>query len=327
MSNNSKQAFDTCQGAYYHDTGYKELFSYPELVQQLIEGFFPPEIAALMDFKTLQIHSGHYITPLFEEKIEDVVWSVNIQYDGQTQSVYLYMLMEFQSSDDKRMALRFMHYVAGFYSQLIKQEKIKPSDPLPPVFPIVLYNGNARWQAPTQMSDMIHSVPGFLQVYQPQLQYYLVDEGAYSEQELDARHSPISGVFYLENAKNHTEIMQAVEKVVANLQNHPDRARLDKVITRWFKRYLQRINAQLKLDTLNSLTEEKGMLAQNIEQWIEQERRESLQQGMQQGKLEMALEMVRQLNVSVKKAAEVASVSVKDLMDYIKQHDQDHSKS
>jgi predicted HTH domain antitoxin len=90
---------------------------------------------------------------------------------------------------------------------------------------------------------------------------------------------------------------------------------------------LQRINAQLKLDTLNSLTEEKGMLAQNIEQWIEQERRESMQQGMQQGKLEMALEMVRQLNVSVKKAAEVASVSVKDLMDYIKQHDQDHSKS
>ena len=37
----------------YHDTGYKESFSYPEFVQQLIEGFAPSEIAELMDFSTL----------------------------------------------------------------------------------------------------------------------------------------------------------------------------------------------------------------------------------------------------------------------------------
>jgi predicted transposase/invertase (TIGR01784 family) len=324
LSDKRKQS-DSTQGAKHHDTGYKELFSYPELVQQLIEGFFPTDIAELMDFDTLQMHNGHYITPLFEEKIEDVVWSVQISHDGQAQQVYLYMLMEFQSSDDKRMALRFMHYVAGFYSQLIKQEKIKPSEPLPPVFPIVIYNGNTRWQAPTQMSDMIHSVPSFLQAYQPQLQYYLVDEGAYSEEELDARHSPISGVFYLENAKNNIQIMQAVEKVVANLQSHPEKARLDKVITRWFKRYLQRIDAQIKLDTFNSLTEEKGMLAQNIEEWIEQERRESAVKAKLEGKLETAFETVRRFNVTVKQAAEAASVSVNELMDYIKQHD--NSKS
>ena len=38
----------------HHDLGYKEVFSYPEFVQQLIEGFTPPEIAGLMDFTTLQ---------------------------------------------------------------------------------------------------------------------------------------------------------------------------------------------------------------------------------------------------------------------------------
>ena len=53
---------------YHHDTGYKELFSHPEFVQQLIEGFASFEIADLMDFSTLKNHSGNYITPLFEEK-------------------------------------------------------------------------------------------------------------------------------------------------------------------------------------------------------------------------------------------------------------------
>lgn len=60
----------------HHDTGYKEVFSYPEFVQQLIQGFAPQEIAKLMDFTTLKQHNSHYITPLFEEKLEDVVWSV-----------------------------------------------------------------------------------------------------------------------------------------------------------------------------------------------------------------------------------------------------------
>jgi hypothetical protein len=32
----------------HHDTGYKELFSHPEFVQQLVEGFAPSEIAGLM---------------------------------------------------------------------------------------------------------------------------------------------------------------------------------------------------------------------------------------------------------------------------------------
>ena len=72
----------------YHDTGYKELFSYPEFVQQLIEGFAPSEIADLMDFRTLQNYSGNYITPLFEEKFEDVVWSVAVTSKGLSQRVY-----------------------------------------------------------------------------------------------------------------------------------------------------------------------------------------------------------------------------------------------
>lgn len=52
--------------AKHHDTGYKALFSHPEFVQQLIEGFAPAEIAARMDFSTLENHSGHYTRSLDE---------------------------------------------------------------------------------------------------------------------------------------------------------------------------------------------------------------------------------------------------------------------
>ncbi|MFP4247518.1 MAG: Rpn family recombination-promoting nuclease/putative transposase [Halochromatium sp.] len=96
--------------AKHHDTGDKELFSHLEFVQQLIEGFAPPEIAALMDFSTLENHSGNYITPLFEERFEDVVWSVQVHWQGVTERVFLYLLIECQSTVDPTMPLRICRW-------------------------------------------------------------------------------------------------------------------------------------------------------------------------------------------------------------------------
>jgi hypothetical protein len=47
---------------YSHDKSYKRLFSSPELVQQLVEGFVDPDIARLLDFSTLERVEGSYIT-------------------------------------------------------------------------------------------------------------------------------------------------------------------------------------------------------------------------------------------------------------------------
>ncbi|MDR5876295.1 Rpn family recombination-promoting nuclease/putative transposase [Vreelandella gomseomensis] len=269
----------------HHDTGYKELFSYPEFVQQLIEGFAPAEIARLMDFSTLKSHSGSYITPLFEEKIEDVVWSVNVNWQGMAQEVYLYILLEFQSSVDRTMPVRLMHYAACFYSELLKQKVITPGQGLPPVFPVVLYNGSERWSASLDLYDMIMpEPPGLLQVYQPRMRYYLVDEGRYTDEQLGLVQSPLSGVFSIEKAStNRQGLQQAVDRIVAIIQADPHKERIDKIITRWLKRHLQRLGAEVDLNQLNSLVEDKDMLAENLENWAQQERQEGEKLGIEKG--------------------------------------------
>nr|WP_273424081.1 Rpn family recombination-promoting nuclease/putative transposase [Halomonas sp.] len=267
-----------------HDTGYKELFSYPEFVQQLIEGFAPAEMAELMDFSTLKNHSGNYITPLFEEKFEDVVWSVEVTWQGVTQQVFLYILLEFQSRVDRTMPIRLMHYVACFYDHLLKNGTTTPHKGLPPVLPIVLYNGSERWTARQDIYDMVHpEPPAFLQVYQPHLRYYLVDEGRYTDEELNLRQTPLSGVFSIENASmDRKGLQQAVDRIVAIIQADPHKERIDKIITRWLKRHLQRLGAEVNLDQLNSLVEDKAMLAENLENWAQQERREEREKVLQE---------------------------------------------
>jgi len=47
------------------------------------------------------------------------------------------------------------------------------------------------------------------------------------------------------------------------------------VIIRWIKRHLQRLRAEINLDQLNSLIEDKDMLAENLENLVKKERLES----------------------------------------------------
>ncbi|RAU16656.1 transposase [Nitrincola tibetensis] len=278
--------------AKHYDTAYKEVFSYPEFVQQLIEGFIPVEIAEIMDFSTLSIHSGNYITPLFEEKLEDVVWSVEVTWDGIKHPIFIYILLEFQSQPDAKMPIRLLHYVACFYDHLLKNKKTTLKKGLPPILPIVLYNGSKRWTAKHDIFDMITpEPPAFLKAYQPHLRYYLVDEGRYTDEDLGFKSTPLSGMFSIENAgKSFQDLQRAVDRIVAIIKADPNKERIDKIVTRWIKRHLKYLGAKINLDKLNSLIEDRDMLAENLENLVQKERLQSEQRGeirgIQKGRME-----------------------------------------
>ncbi|MDR9440632.1 MAG: Rpn family recombination-promoting nuclease/putative transposase [Halomonas sp.] len=183
------------------------------------------------------------------------------------------------------MPIRLMHYVACFYDHLLKGNETTPGRGLPPILPIVLYNGSAPWTAEQDIYAMVHpEPPGFLRVYQPHLRYYLIDEGRYTDDQLGSRETPLSGVFSVENAGQSWEaLQQAVDRVVAIIQAAPHKERTDRIITRWMKRHLQRLGAEVNLDQLNSLVEDKDMLAENLENLVKKERMEGRQEGRQEG--------------------------------------------
>lgn len=81
-------------------------------------------------------------------------------------------------------------------------------------------------------------------------------------------------------------LQQAVDRVVAIIQADPNKDRTDAIITRWLKRHLQRLGAEVNLDRLNSLVEDKDMLAENLQTWAQKERQEGRQEGLQEGRQE-----------------------------------------
>jgi len=101
-------------------------------------------------------------------------------------------------------------------------------------------------------------------------------------------------VFTVENAGESWEALQrAVDRVVAIIQADPHKERTDRIITRWLKRHLHRLGAGVNLDRLESLVEDKDMLAENLENLVKKERLEGRQEGRLEGRLEEAREVVR----------------------------------
>jgi hypothetical protein len=172
--------------------------------------------------------------------------------------------------------------VAALYESLIKEKCVNPSHGLPPVFPIVLYNGEKRWQVATNIADLIQC-PAVLSPYQPNMAYYLLDEGAYTESELNSVHNAVAAVFSLENANTHEAATQAIEQMAQAIKQLPNKQRIDKAISYWIKRHLQRNLPQVIIPQTEQLLEDTSMLATNIQKWYHHAHESGVMQGELQG--------------------------------------------
>jgi len=249
-----------------HDSGYKLLFSDPLMVRDLVQGFIDDPWLRKLDFSTLEPVKGHYVSEDLRDRAEDVVWRVRAGEDW----LYLYLLIEFQSRVDRFMALRMMVYVGLLYQDLIRHRQLGPQRLLPPVLPIVLYNGERRWRAPVTLTDLLPKVPAFLAPLQPQMRYVLIDEGAVPADTL-ARlpRNLVAAIFRLEQPQSPEEVQRLVAEFEAATRGD-EFATVRRVIAIWLRAALLRNRKYpILLPELDDLQELSIMLSQRIEQWAE----------------------------------------------------------
>lgn len=154
------------------DTAYKQLFAHPEMVRDLLLGFVPGEWVRQLDLSSLERVNGSYVGDGGDHRHSDMVWRVRLAGDW----IYIYLLLEFQSRSDHWMALRMQVYVGLLYQDLIKRHELPEPGKLPPVFPVVLYNGAKPWRAAKNLAELIVTVPADLQHLQAAQRYLLVDQ-------------------------------------------------------------------------------------------------------------------------------------------------------
>ncbi len=120
---------------------------------------------------------------------------------------------------------------------MIKTRQLPPDKRLPPIFPIVLYNGKKRWNAATELKDLIVNLPSGLEQYLPSLKYLVLDEGSYKLDELSPLKNLVAAILRLENSNTDDDIFEVITNLIEWLST-PEQSRLRHRFSLWINRVL-----------------------------------------------------------------------------------------
>jgi hypothetical protein len=227
-----------------------------------------------------------------ERREGDVIWRIPRRGGGDT---YLMLLLEFQSTPDRWMALRALVYVGLLWQHLVREKQLPPDGRLPPVLPVVVYNGDPRWAMPLALRELVglpEETP--LWRYQPDMCYHIVDEGAFSDDDLAARDTLTALLFRLEASPDPDRVVALADAVLAWFGRHPGFDGLRPL----FAELLGALMGPLALGVRvpEELLEVRNMLATRAEEWKRQWLQEGLEKGLEKGRAEgEAALLLRQL--------------------------------
>lgn len=245
------------------DLGYKELFSNKEMVRDLLTGFVREDWIGELDFSKMDRVSGTYVSDDLRERHDDMIWKIGFR----DRWLYVYILLEFQSTVDRWMGVRLLTYIGLLYQDLIKTGAIGEKDLLPPVLPLVIYSGKRRWNAPVSLEKLFPQTPSGLDRYQPSLRYFLMDEGRYDDSRLQMPRNLVAALIRMENSRSHQDLRLVIRELIDWLQL-PEHTKIRRSFTVFLRGVLlpKRIPDK-DFSTYEDLLEVDTMLAEKVRDW------------------------------------------------------------
>ncbi len=275
----------------FHDSSYKLFFDHTRMVRDLLHCFLPADLLTMLDFDRLERMSDQYVDDGLTQSRGDTAWRIRFRgQDGEADSwLYLLVLLEFQSTVDSFMAARISAYSGQMYLKLIRNGDIAKGDRLPPVLPIVLYNGRSRWSAPEEMGSLVAPVGAHLAPFQLHQRYLLVDEHALRVTDLPEDNLVAVQIALEQGSIVHTE--PNLRKLSRLLQGPGDES-LRRVFVEWARELLERssltsaesgLAGELRrLGETGGLDEMATIFAENVEAFAKQHFAQGLEKGLEQ---------------------------------------------
>jgi predicted transposase/invertase (TIGR01784 family) len=131
-----------------HDQLFRKALENPIVAREFIEAHLPKNVLAVMDTNTLKLEKESFVELDLANSVSDVLFSAKFQ----GRYGYIYILLEHQSTVSRFMAFRLFKYMVNICDRYMREHK--KSKYLPLVYPIVIYNGAASFNAPRNLWDL-----------------------------------------------------------------------------------------------------------------------------------------------------------------------------
>jgi len=206
------------------DRGYKWLFSNKEIFRELITSFVQEEWVKDLDFSNCELVPGAFVSENYEKTFSDLMYKVKLR----ERDFYIVVLLEFKSAPAPFVAVQVLGYILDFYRHLIAAEKELRK--LPPVFPIMLYNGEKPWTTTLDISALIegHEILGDFALH---FKCFPIIEYAYAEELLLKIGNIVSTLFL---AEVHYDFETLAKQLLALFERTEDKQAVS-LFLNWLK--------------------------------------------------------------------------------------------
>ena len=303
---------------HFPDRSLRRLLQDREYVRGLVQ-IIAPDIETFLDFSRITYEKRSFISKALQERESDVLLSVPFQENTDaidTDALFIYILIEHQSTVDKTMGFRLLSYMVQIWeSQRREWETAKTPENerrLQPILPILFYTGDRPWTTPVSLTTIME-VPEILERFVPSFDTLFLGVKETEAEVLTQFGHPLGWLLRVLQ-KEHAEQTEEISEALADAMSHiasvdEDFAPQVAEALRYFLQLIfhrrsrderdalvdiirQHIQDPKELETMAQTTAE-FLIEQGKAEGIEQGKAEGIEQGKAEGKQDAILKLLQ----------------------------------
>lgn len=296
-----------------HDKSYKDIFSNKEEFYNFLSDFVDENIAKEINPESLMLIDKSFVLPDYAELESDLIYKGKIGED----EVIIYVLLEFQSSVDYRMAIRLFFYIAELWRDVIKNtaktEYEKKEFKLPAILPIVIYNGKEKWTATKTLGEQI-SKRELLKDYIIDFKYPVIEVNNFKKETLYETQTLVSAFFALDQNMDWTEFLTRLIEISQIYKALSEENK--NMLKHWLKVTIDAKEYKEIEETIEVLFNEEEVLkmTSNLTKILDKEFEKREIEGKTEGKIEDAINFLK-LGISEEIVAKGTGLDIKRILE------------
>ncbi|MBN2695902.1 Rpn family recombination-promoting nuclease/putative transposase, partial [bacterium] len=274
------------------DKFFKRVFLNKKMVEELMVYLVGKSWVKKLDFTTLELVNKTYIKKNKKERENDVLWK--LKYDGK--DVQIHIIIEIQSSNDNRMPIRFLDYIASFYEN--SYQNLKKDEKIVPIIPVLLYIASEKWNAKVKMQDLIDIPDKTLKKYIPHFEYIPIIMDKISKKELQKADSYLTKLLSINKSEDLNELkylMSQLLKTIFKFKDEAERKKFREILVDYLETVMtKKYDYDHMMEKLYEVGEEEDMFFMNLDHIFEKEEKEKEELKREIKKAEREIEKERE---------------------------------
>jgi predicted transposase/invertase (TIGR01784 family) len=266
------------------DKGFKSLLEGRKAFHELLRHFIPDVWTRYVEEDQLVRVDKSFISLDYIGSEADIVYRCKIL----GKEVYFYVLLELQSSVDFQMPWRLLQYMMEVWRSVMKDvpagEMRLKNFRLPPIIPVVLYNGKGEWTAERKFMAY-QTETGLFDKGLVDFEYYLVDITRMHEEDLMGLEGLLPIAINLEHVKDVEMLMHVLHRNMKAIQalNDAETAQLSNYIVKILKTFISPEEVRRVERVLVQNKEARSMIS-NLGIVLKKEYEEKFLKGLEEGR-------------------------------------------